>query len=131
MFKRTFCVVSWFWLQWDCMIRLMNWKSREIITWRRHETSSLLPRRGRGCWNRSRKTTRKLPAWKDSQLSPMILTSSYSEIIFKLWSKLYCYEMFFRTNEFREKIENIEEEIRQLDLDIEENQGIWNKGSTM
>jgi hypothetical protein len=30
---------------------------------------------------------------------------------------------FFRTNELREKIENIEEEIRQLDLDIEENQG--------
>ena len=30
---------------------------------------------------------------------------------------------FYRTNEFREKIDNIEEEIRQLDLDIEENQG--------
>lgn len=28
-----------------------------------------------------------------------------------------------RTNELKEKIENIEEEIRQLDLDIEENQG--------
>ena len=34
---------------------------------------------------------------------------------------------FYRTNEFREKIDNIEEEIRQLDLDIEENQGERNQ----
>lgn len=38
-------------------------------------------------------------------------------IIAKIWN------WFWRTNELKEKIENIEEEIRQLDLDIEENQG--------
>lgn len=41
-------------------------------------------------------------------------------IIAKSWN------WFWRTNELKEKIENIEEEIRQLDLDIEENQGKFN-----
>lgn len=41
----------------------------------------------------------------------------YLIIIVKIWN------WFWRTNELKEKIENIEEEIRQLDLDIEENQG--------
>lgn len=31
----------------------------------------------------------------------------------------------FRTNEFREKIESVQEEIHQLDMDIEENQGLF------
>jgi len=32
--------------------------------------------------------------------------------------------LYFRTNDLREKIEQVQEEIRQLDIDIEENQGI-------
>lgn len=73
--RNWFCSLSvkwihWIWLQWGCMTRLMTWRSREIITWRRPGTNSPLLKRGRGCWNKSRKITRKLPAWKDSELSP-------------------------------------------------------------
>lgn len=32
--------------------------------------------------------------------------------------------LYFRTNDLKEKIEQVQEEIRQLDIDIEENQGI-------
>ena len=31
--------------------------------------------------------------------------------------------MTYRTNEIRDKVSNLQEEIRQLDMDIEENQG--------
>lgn len=48
----------------------------------------------------------------------------YLIINVKIWN------WFWRTNELKEKIENIEEEIRQLDLDIEENQGKF-KGKLM
>ena len=33
------------------------------------------------------------------------------------------WSIFFRTNEFREKMESMQEEVHQLDMDIEENQG--------
>ena len=38
-------------------------------------------------------------------------------------SKWYKTCVCFRTNEFREKIDSLQEEIHQLDMDIEENQG--------